>query len=163
HRSLLARLPAHARLSPSRSRGPRGIRPGRPRPHRGQRGDRRRGGVALAALPPPDADGARLGSRLRSRIRAVLFPLQVAQTRVRALPDRFRPVVACVRKEGPNLQAIEEMGLPIEVFALSGSLARANTGKQVMRLAAFLVQNRIKLVHANDFYTNVLAVPAARL
>jgi len=83
--------------------------------------------------------------------------------RVRALPERFRPVVACVRKEGPNLQAIEEMGLPIEVFALSGSLARANTGKQVMRLAAFLVQNRIKLVHANDFYTNVLAVPAARL
>jgi glycosyltransferase involved in cell wall biosynthesis len=83
--------------------------------------------------------------------------------RVRALPDRFRPMVACVRKEGPNLRAIEEIGLQVEVFGLAGSLARANTGRQVMRLAAFLVQNGIKLVHSNDFYTNVLAVPAARL
>ena len=83
--------------------------------------------------------------------------------RVRALPERFRPVVACVHKEGPNLQAIEEIGLRVEVFGLTGSLARPNTGKQMVRLAAFLVQNRIKLVHANDFYTNVLAVPAARL
>ena len=83
--------------------------------------------------------------------------------RVRALPERFRPVVACVRKEGPNLHAIEDIGLRVEVFGLTGSLARANTGKQVMRLAAFLLRNRIKLVHANDFYTNVLAVPAARL
>jgi glycosyltransferase involved in cell wall biosynthesis len=84
-------------------------------------------------------------------------------SRVRALPDRFRPLVACVRKEGPNLQAIEEAALDVEVFGLTGSLARANTGKQVVRLAAFLVRNGVKLVHANDFYTNVLAVPAARL
>jgi len=83
--------------------------------------------------------------------------------RVRALPERFRPVVACVHKEGPNLQAIEEIGLHVEVFGLTGSLARPSTGKQIVRLAVFLVQNRIKLVHANDFYTNVLAVPAARL
>lgn len=83
--------------------------------------------------------------------------------RVRALPSRFRPVVACVHKEGPNLRAIDELGLPVEVFGLAGSLVRPTTGKQIWRLANFLVQNGIKLVHSNDFYTNVLAVPAARL
>jgi L-malate glycosyltransferase len=112
-----------------------------------------------------------VGGRLNEPVPVLQFVNQFAiggaegqfVARVRALPERFRPVVACVRKEGPNLQAIEEIGLGVEVFGLTGSLVRANTGKQVLRLAAFLVQNRIKLVHANDFYTNVLAVPAARL
>ncbi|MFL5247995.1 MAG: glycosyltransferase [Myxococcales bacterium] len=83
--------------------------------------------------------------------------------RVRALPSRFRPAVACVHKDGPNLRTIDELGLPVEVFGLAGSLVRPTTGKQIWRLANFLLQNGIKLVHSNDFYTNVLAVPAARL
>ena len=83
--------------------------------------------------------------------------------RVRAHPAGFRPVVACVHKKGPNLTALEEMGLPVEEFGLQGSLARLNTGHQILRLAAFIARERVKLVHANDFYANLLAVPAARL
>jgi glycosyltransferase involved in cell wall biosynthesis len=33
----------------------------------------------------------------------------------------------------------------------------------VLRLAAFIARERVRLVHANDFYANLLAVPAARL
>jgi hypothetical protein len=32
-----------------------------------------------------------------------------------------------------------------------------------LRLAALIARERVELVHANDFYANVLAVPAARL
>ena len=83
--------------------------------------------------------------------------------RVRRHPRGFRPVVACVQKKGPNLAAIEELGLPVEEFGLRGSLARLNTGHQILRLAAFMAREGVRLVHANDFYANLLAVPAARL
>jgi L-malate glycosyltransferase len=83
--------------------------------------------------------------------------------RVRRHPAGFRPVVACVHKKGPNLKAIEELGLQVEEFGLRGSLAQLNTGHQVLRLAAFIAREGVRLVHANDFYANLLAVPAARL
>jgi glycosyltransferase involved in cell wall biosynthesis len=83
--------------------------------------------------------------------------------RIRRHPAGFRPVVACVHKKGPNLKAIEELGLTVEEFGLRGSLARLNTGHQMLRLAALMARERVRLVHANDFYANLLAVPAARL
>jgi len=83
--------------------------------------------------------------------------------RVRRHPRGFRPVVACIQKKGPNFAAIEQLGLPIEEFGLRGSLARLNTGHQILRLAAFMAREGVRLVHANDFYANLLAVPAARL
>jgi L-malate glycosyltransferase len=83
--------------------------------------------------------------------------------RVRRHPAGFRPVVACIHKTGPNLKAIEAIGLPVEEFGLRGSLAQLNTGHQVLRLAAFIAREGVRLVHANDFYANLLAVPAARL
>jgi L-malate glycosyltransferase len=83
--------------------------------------------------------------------------------RVLSHPDGFVPVVACVQRKGPNLRPLDERGLHIEEFGLRGSLAQLNTAQQVVRLARYLRREHIRLVHANDFYTNVLAVPAARL
>ena len=83
--------------------------------------------------------------------------------RVRRHPAGFRPLVACIHKKGPNLAAVEELGLPVEEFGLRGSLAQLNTGHQILRLAAFIAREGVRLVHSNDFYANLLAVPAARL
>jgi len=83
--------------------------------------------------------------------------------RIRQHPKGFRPVVACIQKKGPNLKPIEDLGLSVEEFGLRGSLAQLNTGHQVFRLAAYIARERVRLVHANDFYANLLAVPAARL
>jgi L-malate glycosyltransferase len=83
--------------------------------------------------------------------------------RIRRHPAGFRPLVACIRKMGPNLKPIEDLALPVEEFGLRGSLAQLNTGHQVLRLAAFIARERVRLVHANDFYANLIAVPAARL
>ena len=83
--------------------------------------------------------------------------------RLRGHPFGFRPVVACINKVGPHLKEVEALGLPVEEFGLKGSLAQLNTGYQVFKLAAFLERESVKLIHANDFYANLLAVPAARL
>ncbi len=84
--------------------------------------------------------------------------------RLRAHPVGFRPVVACLNRAGQWLRTVQdELKLNVEEFGLQGSLAQANTGHQILRLAAFIARERVELVHANDFYANVLAVPAARL
>lgn len=78
-------------------------------------------------------------------------------------PSGFRPLVACLNEVGPHLEKVRQLGLPIEEFGLRGSLGQLNTGRQILKLAAFISREGAKLVHANDFYSNVLAVPAARL
>ncbi|MFN2549551.1 MAG: glycosyltransferase, partial [Myxococcales bacterium] len=76
--------------------------------------------------------------------------------RLRAHPEGFRPVVACLQKAGPFLSALQ---LPVEEFRLAGSSAPA----VILQLAAFMEREGVRLVHANDYYANLLAVPAARL
>ncbi len=83
--------------------------------------------------------------------------------RLRGHPAGFRPVVACLNKAGPNLAQVAKLGLSVEEFGLKGKLAQLNTGHQIFKLAAFLEREGVKLIHANDFYANLLAVPAARL
>jgi len=83
--------------------------------------------------------------------------------RLRGHPRDFRPVVACINQVGPHLEGVRKLGLPIEEFGLKGTLKQLNTATQILKLAAFIEREKIKLIHANDFYTNLLAVPAARL
>lgn len=80
--------------------------------------------------------------------------------RLRAHPAGFRPVVACLRKAGPLLESV---GLPVEEFALRGSAAQVDAAQLILRLAAFMEREAVRLVHANDHYANLLAVPAAKL
>ena len=76
--------------------------------------------------------------------------------RLRAHPDGFRPVVACLRKVGPLAGAV---ALPVEEFRVDeGTVAAA-----VVRLAAFIEREGARLVHANDYYANLVAVPAAKM
>ena len=83
--------------------------------------------------------------------------------RLRGHPAGFRPVVACINKAGPHLAEVEKLGFAVEEFGLKGKIAQLNTGHQIVKLAAFLEREGVRLVHANDFYANLLAVPAARL
>jgi glycosyltransferase involved in cell wall biosynthesis len=80
--------------------------------------------------------------------------------RLRGHPPEFRPVVACLQRAGP---LFDEVGLPVEEFALRGPLAQIDSAQVVLRLAAFMEREGVRLVHANDHATNLLAVPAARL
>jgi glycosyltransferase involved in cell wall biosynthesis len=80
--------------------------------------------------------------------------------RLRGHPEGFRPVVACLQKAGPLLESV---GVPVEEFALRGGLAQIDTAQVILKLAAFMEREGVRLVHANDHRSNLLAVPAARL
>lgn len=83
--------------------------------------------------------------------------------RLRAHPDGFTPVVACLELSGGNLDEFLSLGLPApELFDLRGSLLKPNTLVQVARLSRLIRRRGIQLVHANEFISNFIAFLAAR-
>ena len=75
---------------------------------------------------------------------------------------RFDVRLSCVRPEGPLRARLDAAGL--SVFQTGkGSLRPARFVAALVPLVAYLRRNRVRLVHSFGFYSNLLAVPAARL
>jgi glycosyltransferase involved in cell wall biosynthesis len=82
---------------------------------------------------------------------------------MRGLPPSYQLQVSVLQEIGPLVGEFRKLGLTPEEFPLNGSLARPNTAWQILRMARWLVRNRIELMHVHDFYATMLAVPAAKL
>jgi len=75
---------------------------------------------------------------------------------------RFEVHVSCLRPEGPLRARLDAAGL--SVFRSGrGSLRPIPFLAAVWSLVRYIRRRRIRLVHSFGFYSNVLAVPAARL
>ena len=87
---------------------------------------------------------------------------QVANLVPRIDPDRFELHLACLSKAGELLNEIMALEIPKPEFNIS-RLYGPNTFLQTVRFANYLRTHRIQIVHSYGFYSNVFAVPAARL
>jgi glycosyltransferase involved in cell wall biosynthesis len=76
---------------------------------------------------------------------------------------RFRPLVACFKAHGELLPTLRQMGLEPRQFPLRGSLMQPNTAWQIARIALLCRRERVSVVHAHDFYSNVIGVAAASM
>ena len=76
---------------------------------------------------------------------------------------RYRPLLACFKPGGELLESLRALELEPTVFPLRGSLAQANTALQVARMAMLIRANDVRVVHAHDFYSNVIGVAAASI
>jgi L-malate glycosyltransferase len=76
---------------------------------------------------------------------------------------RFRPFIACFKSGGELLPRLLELGIEPVEFPLRGTLAQANTAFQITRMALLCKRTNIRVVHAHDFYANVIGVAAAGL
>ena len=83
--------------------------------------------------------------------------------RLRAHPEGFTPVVACLELSGLLLPQVRELGHEPIVFPLAGSMFSPSTAGQVARIAQLVKDRKIPIIHATDFNTNVLGIAAARL
>ena len=83
--------------------------------------------------------------------------------RLRRHPPGFLPLVGCLELSGPMLDQVRALGHEPVLFPLRGTMLRANTLGQVARLGALLREHRVRIVHATDFNTNLLAYAAGRL
>jgi len=83
--------------------------------------------------------------------------------RLRRHPPGFRAVVGCLEASGPMLEPVRALGYEPEVFPLKGSMMQANTAVQIVRMAALIRAEGVRVVHATDYKTNLLGLAAARL
>ncbi len=74
---------------------------------------------------------------------------------------RYEPEVAVLHLDGEHLADLEAAGVRPLVFDVGGSLLRAGTAWQLLRLVRFIRERRVAVVHAQDVYTNVLGTLAA--
>lgn len=105
--------------------------------------------------------------RLRLLEFLVDFRLGGTETQAVALatrldPARFDVSLACMKRRGPLLDALRPRGIPCLEYPMPSLLSLAALAQGV-RLARDLRRGRVQVVHAYGFYSNVFAVPAARL
>ena len=72
-------------------------------------------------------------------------------------------MLACFKPGGELLPELRELGVEPVIFPLHGSLVQANTLVQIARMALLIRTEKVCIVHAHDFYSNVIGVAAARL
>jgi glycosyltransferase involved in cell wall biosynthesis len=84
-------------------------------------------------------------------------------TRLLQEGGRYRPHLACLRREGVLLDEALRLGVgDIPEFPLTGFYNR-NMAVQLRRFAAFLREREMSVVHTDGFYTNVFGLMGAAL
>lgn len=106
----------------------------------------------------------------RPRARVMLFTdsfihggteRQLVQTLRLLDRDKYDLVVGCLKRRGPFLADVESLGIPIVEFPIT-SLRNRGTLAWMRKLVHFLRSEKIDIVHAFDYYTDIFAIPAAR-
>jgi len=77
-------------------------------------------------------------------------------------PEQFELHMGCFGKVGPFLEEVVSMGIPVSEYK-TGSLYSVGSMRARLRFARYLRKNSIDIVHSYGFYSNVFAIPAARL
>jgi L-malate glycosyltransferase len=69
---------------------------------------------------------------------------------------------ACLQKSGDFVDTFAKLGIPITAFTI-GKLYHPETLKKQIQFAKFLRAERIQIMHSYNFYSNIFAIPAARM
>jgi glycosyltransferase involved in cell wall biosynthesis len=77
--------------------------------------------------------------------------------------EGYRVTVGCLRADGPLRARLNDVGLDCVEFPVRTSLLRPSAFLQMLKLVAFLRKRQFEVVHTNDLYSNLFAVPAAWL
>ena len=119
---------------------------------------------ASAVAPPRPAERAR-----RLRVLHCFDTFEVGGTEMNAVrtierldQSRYDVRALCLTRKGPLVDRVLAAGVPVREFRI-GSLASARMVQQGFALARWLRAEQIDVVHAHDVYTNIFAVPWARL
>jgi glycosyltransferase involved in cell wall biosynthesis len=76
---------------------------------------------------------------------------------------RWRPLVGVFHRGGLLRSQVEELDVPVHEFPLRTSLAHPNTLRRLFNIVALCRREQVAIVHAHDYYSNIVGVAAARL
>lgn len=88
--------------------------------------------------------------------------LNAVRTLERFDPSRVSAHLICFRPNAALLPRVQAAGIPIEEVRIT-SLMNVSALRAGAHIARYLREKRIEVLHAHDIYTNILAVPCARL
>ena len=110
------------------------------------------------------------GSPEVRRVFFLLDSLQIGGTETQAVelalrlnPAHYLVTLGCLKLSGPLLAKFAGSHVSTIEFSVSGGVDSPNGVVQILRLARFLRRERFDIVHAHDLWSNLLALPAARL
>lgn len=88
--------------------------------------------------------------------------LNAVRTLERLDRSRFDAALMCLRAEGPLRSRLEQAGIPVLEFPISGLLTPSAL-RQGARLVRFLRRHRVDVLHSHDQYNNFFACMSARV
>ena len=104
------------------------------------------------------------------RIFFLLDSLQIGGTETQAVelalrldPTRYRVTLGCLQLRGPLLDRLEDSAVSLMEFHAHDGVDSPSGIYQILRLARFLRHGRFDIVQSHDLWSNLLAIPAARL
>ena len=129
--------------------------------------------VSLSAPPNHDLSRAESSSQHPSEARRVFFlvdSLHVGGTETQAVelarrldPERYRVTLGCLRVRGPLLSRLEGSAVTLRECYPEGGVDSLSGIREMLKLARFFRREKVQIVHSHDLWSNLLAIPAARL
>lgn len=127
--------------------------------------------VTKAPIANQTTHAARVGesARVRPRVLHLITSFEIGGTERQAVEllkrldgERYDVRLAVLRNEGPFYGEIEGLFPDVPEFPLT-SFYNANAMKQLARLRRLMLQEKIDILHAHDFYSSFIGGAAARL
>ena len=88
---------------------------------------------------------------------------QAVELALRLDPARYAVTLGCLQMRGPLLAKLEGSTVSVMEWNARGGVNSPRGLYQILRLARFLRREGFDVVHAHDLWSNLLAIPAARL
>lgn len=88
---------------------------------------------------------------------------QAVELALRLDPARYEVTLGCLRMRGPLLAKLEGSTVSVMEWDARGGVNSPRGVYQIFQLARFLRRRHFDVVHAHDLWSNLLAIPAARL
>jgi L-malate glycosyltransferase len=88
---------------------------------------------------------------------------QAVELALRLDPARYAVTLACLQMRGPLLAKLDGSTVSVMEWNAGGGVNSPRGIYQIFRLARFLRHAGFDIVHAHDLWSNLLAIPAARL
>jgi glycosyltransferase involved in cell wall biosynthesis len=117
-----------------------------------------------------DSKAVPSGSGDRRRVFFLVDSLEIGGTETQAVElalrldqARYTVTLGCLRMAGPLLAKLKGSTVTVMEWSARGGVNSPRGVYQILRLARFLHRGCFDVVHAHDLWSNLLAIPAARL
>jgi L-malate glycosyltransferase len=128
----------------------------------------------VSSSSPTDSDDGQQvstsGSGDRRRVFFLVDSLEIGGTETQAVelalrldPALYAVTLGCLRMAGPLLAKLKGSTVSVMEWNARGGVNSPRGIYQIFRLARFLRRGRFEVVHTHDLWSNLLAIPAARL